>query len=326
MIHSLAAIFLSVTTLLVTVFGSPGYLLPAACSGDPAFIHEGGGADPWYCLQDGRYYYCYSVGNGAAVKSADLLEDVYDAEGRVVYRAPEGTAYSGDWWAPELHYIDGMWYIYVAADDGANEHHRMYVLKCDTPDGDYTFCGKICDPTDRWAIDGTVVKIRNELYFVWSGWEGETDGGQNLYIAHMSDPEHIDGERHLLSAPEKKWEKNGMPINEGPAALYLKGKTHVVYSASGSWTDEYCLGMLTYAGGDPLNKANWAKSPVAVFRKTETAFGPGHCSFVTSKDGKNNYIVYHANVESGTGWNGRTVRIQQFGDILGVPVFGVPKT
>ena len=326
MIHALAAFILSATTLFVTVFGSPGYLLPASCSGDPAFIREGGGADPWYCLQDGRYYYCYSVGNGAAVRSADTLEDVYDAEGRMVYRAPEGTAYSCDWWAPELHYIAGMWYIYVAADDGANEHHRMYVLKCDTPDGDYTFCGHSADPTDRWAIDGTVVKIRGELYFVWSGWEGETDGGQNLYIAHMSDPEHIDGERRLLSVPEKKWECNGMPINEGPAALYLKGKTHVVYSASGSWTDEYCLGMLTYAGGDPLNRANWAKSPVAVFRKTDAAFGPGHCSFVTSKDGKTNYIVYHANEVSGTGWNGRSVRIQQFGDVLGVPVFGAPKT
>ncbi len=320
----LLSAFVSLLTCCATLLGSVSYRLPASCGGEPAFIHEGGGADPWYCLQDGVYYYCYSVGNGVAVKAADTLEDVYDAEGRVVYRAPGGTMYSSDWWAPELHYIDGMWYIYVAADDGANENHRMYVLKSETPQGDFTFCGQISDPTDRWAIDGTVVTIKDELYFVWSGWEGETDGGQNLYIAHMSDPEHIDGEWHLLSVPEKKWEVNGMPINEGPAALYLNGKTHIVYSASGSWTNEYCLGMLTYVGGDPLNRDNWAKCPVSVFSQEDTAYGPGHCSFVTSKDCKTNYIVYHANVESGTGWNGRSVRIQQFGTFLCVPVFGKP--
>ena len=326
MFYPVMAVLLSLFTCLATLSGAAGARLPASCGGEPAFLHEGGGADPWYCLQDGVYYYCYSVGNGVAVKSSDTLEDLYDAEGRVVYRAPGGAPYSTDWWAPELHYLDGMWYIYVAADDGANEHHRMYALQCDTPDGDYTFCGQITDPTDRWAIDGTVVKLNGQLYFVWSGWEGETDGGQNLYIAHMADPTHIDGERHLLSSPDKKWEKNGMPINEGPAALYLKGRTHVVYSASGSWTDEYCLGMLTYAGGDPLNRANWAKCPVPVFQKTDTVFGPGHCSFVTSKDGKTNYIVYHGNDVSGTGWSGRSVRVQQFATLFGVPVFGTPIT
>lgn len=322
----LLSAFVALLTCCATLFGSVSSRLPASCGGEPAFIHEGGGADPWYCLQDGVYYYCFSVGNGVAVKSADTLEDVYDAEGRVVYRAPGGTMYSADWWAPELHYINGMWYIYVAADDGANENHRMYVLKSETPRGDFTFCGQITDPTDRWAIDGTVVTVKDELYFVWSGWEGETDGGQNLYIAHMSDPEHIDGERRLLSVPEKKWEINGMPINEGPAALYLDGKTHIVYSASGSWTDEYCLGLLTYVAGDPLDRDNWAKCPVPVLQKEDTAYGPGHCSFVTSKDGKTNYIVYHANVESGTGWNGRSVRIQQFRTFLGIPVFGKPMT
>ena len=322
MFYSAVAVFISLAACFVSLFGSVGGRLPAV-AGSPSFIHEGGGCDPWYCRQDGVYYYCYSVGNGVAVKSADTLEGVYGAEERVVYRAPGGAMYSADWWAPELHYIDGMWYIYAAADDGANENHRMYVLRSETPQGDFTFCGQISDPADRWAIDGTVLRLNGGLYFVWSGWEGAENGCQNLYIAHMSDPEHIDGERHLLSVPEKKWEINGMPINEGPAALYLEGRTHVVYSASGSWTDDYCLGLLTYAGGDPLDRANWAKCPVSVFRKTESVFGPGHCSFVTSEDGVR-YIVYHGNDVSGTGWNGRSVRIQRFGAVMGLPVFGKP--
>ena len=37
----------------------------------------------------------------------------------------------GSVWAPELHYINGAFYIYVAmtTPDGNNANHRMYVLK-----------------------------------------------------------------------------------------------------------------------------------------------------------------------------------------------------
>ena len=52
------------------------------------------------------------------------------------------------------------------------------------------------------------------------------------------------------------------------------------------------------------------------------AYGPGHCSFLRSADGTADYIVYHANVKSGTGWNGRTIRVQSFVWVCGFPVFG----
>ena len=196
------------------------------------------------------------------------------------------------------------------------------VLRGDDPTGPFEMVGKISDKTDRWAIDGTVLEHKNELYFIWSGWKGDADGSQNLYIAHMSSPTEIDSPRFLLSEPTRKWETNGMPINEGPAALYGSDATYLVYSASGSWTDDYCLGMLRFTGGNPLDKANWTKCPVAVFTKQDTAYGPGHCSFVRAEG--TDYIVYHANLESGTGWNGRTVRVQPIRWIGSVPYFGKP--
>lgn len=281
----------------------------------------GGGCDPWFYEQGGKFYHCYSVGNGVGVKASDSLAELWEAPGKTVYSAPEGTDYSYDYWAPELHFIDGRWYIYVCADDGENANHRMYVLSCDTPDGDYVMEGKIADSTDRWAIDGTVLKYEGELWFIWSGWEGETDGGQNLYIAHMSSPTSIDSERVLISAPEYGWEKNGMPVNEGPAVLYHGDKVFLFYSASGSWTDDYCLGMLTLTG-NPGSKNGWVKTPLPVMKKAETAFGPGHCSFVSS--GGCDYVVYHGNTESGTGWNARSVRLQPVRYRFDMPVLGLP--
>ncbi|MBO7740055.1 MAG: glycosyl hydrolase family 43, partial [Clostridia bacterium] len=55
------------------------------------------------------------------------------------------------------------------------------------------------------------------------------------------------------------------------------------------------------------------------------AFGPGHCSFSTAVDGSI-WMIYHANLVSGTGWGGRSVWIAPvtFAED-GTPIFGKPQ-
>lgn len=286
------------------------------------------GADPWVIRDGDDYYYCYSGGDGVCVNKIEALDKITTEGGTKVYTAPAGTMYSKEYWAPELHKIDGKWYIYVAADDGDNYNHRMYVLECtgNDPTDPYQMKGKITDSTDKWAIDGTVLQYKGECYFIWSGWEGDVNVAQNIYIAHMSNPWTIDSERTLLSEPEYRWEKlGGMPtINEGPVALVSNDTVHIIYSGSGSWSDFYCLGKLTFDGtGDILDAASWKKSDEAIFEKTSDVFGPGHCSFTTAADGST-WIVYHANLVSGSGWSGRSVwtqKVEWNGDdiVLGTP-------
>ena len=319
----LCAAFIFCASVLNVLMPLPERETPGAddLPGTAVTMPLGGGCDPWFYEHEGRYYYCYSQGDGVGVKSADTLSGLFAANGRKVYSAPRGTEYSQDYWAPELHFIDGRWYIYVCADDGENANHRIYVLSCDTPEGDYVMEGKICDSTDRWAIDATVLEYEDELWLIWSGWEGETDKGQNLYIAHMSDPLHIDGKRVLISVPFLPWERKGAPINEAPAVLKHDGSVYLFYSASGSWTDDYCIGMLTLTGR-PDCPFGWVKSPLPILSKAETAYGPGHCSFVSC--GEEDYIVYHANLESGTGWDARSIRFQPVYYRFGLPVTGGP--
>ena len=278
---------------------------------NPVYPH---GADPWVIRDGDSYYYCYSAGNGVCVNKIESPDKITTDGGVKVYTAPKDTEYSHEYWAPELHKIGGRWYIYVAADDGDNYHHRMCVLGCtgENPTDEYEMLGKITDKTDKWAIDGTVLQHNGECYFIWSGWEGDENVAQNIYIAHMSDAHTIDSDRVMLSCPDMEWEQlGGMPhINEGPVAL-VKGKTvHIIYSASGSWSDYYCLGKLTYSGeGDILDKNSWKKAYAPVFSKTDKTFGPGHCSFTTDAEDRT-WVVYHANTVSGSGWRGRHVWIQ----------------
>ena len=141
--------------------------------------------DPWVILHEGMYYHCFSRGGSVWVNRVESLNDLDNGGEVSVYTPPEGTAYSKELWAPELHFLDGRFYIYVACDDGENANHRMYVLEgTDDPLAPFAFVGKITDPTDRWAIDGTVVEWEGNRYFVWSGWEGtEKRRPEPLYCA-----------------------------------------------------------------------------------------------------------------------------------------------
>lgn len=289
------------------------------------------GADPWaFRHTDGTYYLLVTTGDDITIRRAATLSGLGEGERAVVWRPPPGGPHSHDLWAPELHHLDGKWYVYVAADDGDNATRRMIVLENPAADpfaGTFSFKSVIADPAaDRWAIDGTVFEWAGRRYFVWSGWEGFEDVRQDLYIAPMADPWTLAGPRVCISRPTHPWETVDDPdVNEGPQALTRDGRLFLVYSASGGWTDDYCLGRLDLRpGGDPLDPAAWVKHPEPVFRSAGGVFAPGHCSFVTSPDGAEDWIVYHAAKARGSGWD-RSVRAQPFGwGPDGAPRFGFP--
>ena len=179
------------------------------------------GADPWVIQYNNSYYYCRSEGDAIVVFKSKKLQNIAVGEKKIVYKPPQGKPYSKEIWAPELHHINNKWYIYFAADDGNNNNHRMYVIESDKPQGIYVFKGKITDKSNKWAIDGTVMQANKQLYFVWSGWMGDKNYRQDLFIAKMSNPWTIIGDRVLISMPTQEWEKKSQPhvpggINEGP--------------------------------------------------------------------------------------------------------------
>jgi GH43 family beta-xylosidase len=283
-------------------------------------------ADPWVITHQGAYYYCESRNqNSIWIRKSDRLTEIGSEEGVQIWSAPQLGANSNAIWAPELHHVNGRWYIYYAADDGLNENHRMWVLESitDDPMGGYRCKGQI--DTQGWAIDGTILHHNGELYFLWSGWPGAVNGRQNLYIAPMSNPWTVRGERTLLATPEHAWETHEMAICEGPQILQRHGKLFVIYSASGSWTTEYCLGMLEYKGGNICNAASWKKWEAPVFKRNARVWGVGHCSFTQSPDGTEDWILFHAKTRKKSGWNDRNVHAQRFTwTEAGDPFFGEP--
>ncbi|MBZ4191333.1 family 43 glycosylhydrolase [Niabella beijingensis] len=291
-----------------------------------------GGPDPWVVQKNGTYYYTYTQGSKLVILETKNLSELASARRYEVWTPPAGTSYSKNIWAPELHEIDGKWYFYFAADDGDNANHRMYVLEntSATPvEGNWEFKGKLSDPTDMWAIDGTLLNYQGQRYMIWSGGNAGA-APQNIYIAKMSNPWTIAGEKVMISTPDFAWEKNGNPINEGPQVLINpQGRVYLIYSGSGYWSDGYCLGQLTLQeDGDPMNPGDWSKKvhPVFSMRSEGGVFGPGHNGFFKSPDGKEDWIIYHARSVANQGASGgRSPRIQRFTwNPDGSPNFGLP--
>lgn len=286
------------------------------------------GEDPWVIYWEGNFYYTREYDDRQIMVHKASRLDGIGQPGELVWDDPVGTA-EAEVWAPELHRLEGKWYIYFTR--GKDEQHRMYVLEgtSDDPQGDYILKNKMTDPSDQWAIDGTIMYLSDKHYFVWSGWENETDKTQNLYIAPMSNPWTVSGERVCISRPEYDWEKFGAPdwphINEGPQLLEKNGNIFIIYSASHSLTDDYCLGQLRFTGKDPLDPAAWTKKPEPVFRKSGSIFGPGHASFIEQPDGSD-WIIYHSTMKSNAGWDARVLRAQRFTwHPDGSPNFGKPR-
>ena len=250
------------------------------------------GADPWVTQRGGFYYYMNTTGSSLTIWKTRNMADLATAEKKVVWRPPATGPYSRDIWAPELHFLRGKWYIYFAADAGTNASHRLWVLENDAGDplsGEWRMKGKVTDATDRWAIDATVFEETSRLFMIWSGWRADANGTQNLYIAELSDPWTVKGERIMISSPEFSWEKVGdlkprrdpeenpgsnlldplhVDVNEGPEILRHDKQIFLIYSAAGCWTDNYAMGMLTAkAGSNVLDPASWKKNPLPVFAR-----------------------------------------------------------
>jgi GH43 family beta-xylosidase len=274
----------------------------------------------------GFYYYSESRDKRhICIRRSRTIDGIGQDQGVCVWSAPQRGPNSDNVWAPELHLIDGRWFIYFAADDGDNDNHRMWVLESEgsDPRGKYRCRGPL--DTNGWAIDGTVMTLEDgRKYFLWSGWPGKRNGQQNIYIAGMKDPVTISTPRVKIAAPDQPWERVAMPICEGPQVLRRNGDIFIVYSASGSWTPDYCLGLLHNNTHDVLNPDAWTKHG-PVFKKTDQVWGVGHCSFVKSLCQTEDWIIYHSKSSRRHGWEDRDVHAKRFTwDSDGFPDFGTP--
>ena len=268
-------------------------------------------ADPYvYRHTDGSYFFTGSMPKYDCIalrKSGDLL-GLAEAEETVVWRRHESGPMSEHVWAPELHYLDGKWYIYFAAGERDDIWKiRPYVLECESDDpmaGPWKELGKMqaADGDEfsfqAFSLDGTIMENKGKRYYIWA--EKVSVGRQisNLYIAEMESPVKLKTMQVLLTSPDYDWERYGFWVNEGPFVLHSNGKIYLTYSASDTGIN-YCVGMLSIdEDADLLDPRQWKKERYPVLGTDESLeiYGPGHNCFTQDEEG-NTIMVFHARKE-----------------------------
>jgi GH43 family beta-xylosidase len=290
-------------------------------------------ADPWiYKHTDGYYYFMASVPeyDRLELRKSRTITGIHDAAPQVIWTKPATGERNGWVWAPEIHFIDGKWYVYYSASPNTDlgGGQRIYVLENSSADpttGAWVDRGRLMPTLNEFHIDGTYFENNGQKYFSWSGVGAN---GNSIYIASMSNAWTISSNRVLLTEPTLSWERVGSAVNEGPEFIKRDGKVFLAYSAD--FCDaNYKMGLLSIPEtGNLLNRAAWTKANQPIFSSNPqgNVYGPGHHSFTKSPDGTQDIIVYHAKDSNAGGCDSsRNIRVQPFtwnGD--GTPNLGVP--
>jgi GH43 family beta-xylosidase len=288
---------------------------------------------------DGYYYFTATVPeyDRIVLRRATTLQGLATASETVIWRKHSSGEMGAHIWAPEIHFINGRWYIYFAAGRTDDVWRiRMYVLENSSANpltGTWTERGRITTPLDTFSLDASTFVAGGVRYLTWAQNDPAVGSGTNLYLARMgSSPWTINGPVARLSVPTHSWETRGHRVNEGASVIQRNGRIFLTYSASATDAN-YCLGLLTAsASADLLNPASWTKTATPVFASNDATgqYGPGHNSFTVSEDGQSDILVYHdRNYRdiSGDPLNdpNRRTRVQKlYWNADGTPNFGIP--
>lgn len=265
-------------------------------------------ADPFvYKHIDNYYYFTASVPtyDSIELRRSKTIKGLKNAEIVKIWHKHKSGPMSQHIWAPEIHFLDGKWFIYFAASEKTDIWKlRPYVLECQGQNplvDKWEELGQM-KPADHdkksfidFSLDGTVFENNGKRYFCWAEKTGGQFGASNLYLSEMESPIKLKTAQFMLTTPDYDWERVDFWVNEGPAVIKNNGKIFITYSASATGSC-YCMGMLeAEENSDLLDRNSWKKyrEPVLKSDYIRDIYGPGHNSFTFDEKG-DPITLYHA--------------------------------
>jgi GH43 family beta-xylosidase len=262
--------------------------------------------DPFVLKHRDRYW-CYCTGWA----SADLVFPVFESVD-LIHWQPAGGAMPpiegghSQYWAPEVVYWEGSFFLYYSVGDGTVMHLRVAVAN--VPQGPFSDSGHQLT-AQEFAIDSHVFEDsdgRRWLFYA-TDFLQHTHVGTGTVRDLLKDPFTLAGnplpvvraqyDWHLFDA--QRAEKGGVRWHtiEGPTVLKHKGLYYEMFSG-GNWKNtSYGVG---YAVTDNIEKSEeWRQvcdgNEVLPVLRTVPGHvsGPGHNSVVRGPDNVQWYCVYH---------------------------------
>ena len=190
----------------------PDGLPLAAKKGEKLFCR-----DP-FILPCGGVYYLYRTAEAKGVECL-LSTDLENWYGPIpVFEKPDDFDGEGSWfWAPEVHFYRGAFYLFTSVRAASNKHRQISVYRAKDPLGPFVHLS-VLSPLDWDAIDGTLFLDSDEnpwLIFVHE-WTSMPNGIGSMVAMRLSDDltRGITEPIHLFYASDPDWATKG--ITDGP--------------------------------------------------------------------------------------------------------------
>ncbi len=230
-------------------------------------------------------------------RSADLVNWQY--VGPVFKQQPAWTV--GSYWAPELYYRDGTFYVYYTARRKSDRRSYIGVATSRDPESGFTDHGCLLEWTTE-AIDAFIIEDAGKRYITWKAYG--LDKGKTIQILGReltADGLGVTGEVFtLLQAQADGWEAGGA---EGQA-IFKRGRYFYMTYSGNACCGTGCNYQVGLARALKL-QGPWEKyAGNPVLRGDQTWKCPGHGTVVTTADNRYFYL-HHAYSSAGFTFTGR---------------------
>jgi beta-xylosidase len=264
-------------------------------------------ADPFVLEHEGRYYAFGTGPRGLDGRAFQVLESDDLVRWRSLGWALEGLSLptAKDYWAAEVAFYDGRFFMYYSAGDG-DQHHQVRVASSERPEGPYRDAGVVLTGDDPFTIDASPFRDDDGqwyLYYARDFLDGARPGTA-LVVDRLETMTRLAGQPRTVLRASADWQVFQRQRRmyggvydwhtlEGPFVVKRQGRYWCFYSG-GAW--ERPNYGVSYAVADhPLGP--WtepaADGPTVLRSVPGRVVGPGHNSIVRGPDGED-YIVYHA--------------------------------
>lgn len=266
-------------------------------------------ADPFVLRHEERYYAYGTAPASAAggrfpvLGSDDLVH--WEHLGYAIDQPGEDH-----FWAPEVAYADGRFYLYYSSGDEEGKDHKLRVAIADQPAGPFVDSGVLLVPSEPFSIDAHPFRDADGQWYLFYcvdflEEEGDHRIGTGIVVDRLLDMTRLEGKPALVARPHADWHlfKRGRAMYnavydwhtvEGASVLRHNGRYYCFYSG-GAWEREN-YGVSYMVADHPLGP--WGRPPEGeqplMSSREGHVIGPGHNSFTVSPDGSQTWIVYHA--------------------------------
>ena len=211
----------------------------------------------------------------------------------------------GEYWAPEVAFADGRFYMYYSAGTG-DPGHQLRVATAERPEGPFRDQGRVLTADDPFTIDAHPFRDADGQWYLYYARNFLDDDrvGTALVVDRLVDLVSLAGDRRTVLRATADWQiyrRNRQMYGavydwytlEGPFVRRHDGR-YYCFCSSGAW-EEPNYGVSYAVAESPLGPfaARDSEGPTILRSIPGAVVGPGHASIVSAPDGAD-YLVYHA--------------------------------